>query len=506
MIIPLTLFICLSATFRGIRADSKPDSVTEELGKGLYLRKTNLLADFQESEASVFERLPSSCFVTKKLHYSGSNYDYYASTKAFYSKLAVGASLDASLESSFTLGATLSSVIQKEDSKESKVSGISLIVRSITEKILVKKDCLDDDETSTLTKRFVKALETLPLTIKSPWLANSWKAYNVFLETFGSHVITSVQRGSSLRQTTFAESSKSYSQRDFQVNSCIKLAGPTDVGKVGVKACANVTKKEISSATNMNTIDKIIVRGGTKETRNALVEQRTKELIEKFLNEAGESDAAVEHTFRAVWNILQSRFGPGSENYIRAVNLQYYYLGYLNYGCPYIEGGQIQTDKLKGLIIERFKRGPVQIQKFDYTRDATKQSPEFECTLASEGCHSDDDCHYKVGAWCVCRGQSCVRYKSEKDATGNSKQTAYANTVDWAWQGCKSAVFYCLCGNENFWKRETVWTMPSRDVLQKGPSHSPHRKSKKPDQHRDLNKIKHHIKDGNKKEKHAHKS
>ena len=485
MIIPLTLFICLSATFRGIRAESEPDSVTEELGKGLYLRKTNLLADFQESEASVFERLPSSCFVTKKLHYSGSIYDYYASTKAFYSKLAVGASLDASLESSFTLGATLSSVIQKEDSKESKVSGISLIVRSITEKILVKKDCLDDDETSTLTKRFVKALETLPLTIKSPWLANSWKAYNVFLETFGSHVITSVQRGSSIRQTTFAESSKSYSQRDFQVNSCIKLAGPTDVGKVGVKACANVTKKEISSATNMNTIDKTIVRGGTKETRNALVEQRTKELIEKFLNEAGESDAAVEHTFRAVWDILQSRFVIGSENYIRAVNLQYYYLGYLNYGCQLKESGNFP------------------IQMFNYVKGYSKQSPEFVCSLASQGCHSNSDCHYKAGVWCSCRGKSCIRHKSEKQETGTSKLIGYANYEDWAWAGCKLEVFECFCFNRD--PRKQVWRMPSRDVPQKGPSHGPHRKSKKPDQDRELNKVKYQIKDRNKKVKHARK-
>ena len=115
MIIPLVLFIWLTATFRAITADSKPnnnpDSVTDELGKGINLRKTNLLGDFQENEASVFELLPSSCFIKKKLYYSGSNFDYYASTKAFYSKMAVGAGLDASLESIFTLGATLSSVV-----------------------------------------------------------------------------------------------------------------------------------------------------------------------------------------------------------------------------------------------------------------------------------------------------------------------------------------------------------------------------------------------------------
>ena len=45
----------------------------------------------------------------------------------------------------------------------------------------------------------------------------------------------------------------------------------------------------------MNTQGKLIVLGGTKNTRNALHSQITKELIEKLMNEADESDAAVAH-------------------------------------------------------------------------------------------------------------------------------------------------------------------------------------------------------------------
>ena len=220
------------------------------------------------------------------------------------------------LEFSFTLGATLSGVVQKANSKESKVSGMSLNVRALTEKILVKKDGLDVDETTALKKSLVEDLERLPVTFEKPWFANSWKAYSVFLEKYGSHVITSVKRGASIRQTTFAESSKSYSRRDFQVKSCVSLAGPISIGKVGIKACADVSKSEISRASKMNTADKLIIRGGTKETRNALYKKRTKELIEKLLNEAGESEAAVEHSFMSLWDILQSRFKTGSDNYI----------------------------------------------------------------------------------------------------------------------------------------------------------------------------------------------
>ena len=452
MFIQLTLFGVIAATCRG----SEIDPVRKELGKGVNLRKINLLGDFQEEESSVFEPLPERCFIKKKLHKTGSNFDYYASRKAFYSTMAAGAGLGASLESSFTLGATLSSVLTKTESKESQISGMSLNVHAMTEKFWVSKDCFHNEELSTLSKSLVEDFERLPITISKPWLANSWKAYSVFLETYGSHVVTSVKRGASIRQTTFAESSKSYSQRDFQVKSCVSLAGPTSVGKVGVKACANVSKEEVAKTSSMNTVDNIVLRGGTLETRNALRGDRTEKLIEKFLNEAGKSDSAIEHTFRSLWGILQSRFEIGSDNYVRAVNLQYYYLGYLNYGCRHSESGGVH------------------MQKFNYTKNPDQEnlSPEFECTLAAEGCHFDSDCHYKP-IWCSCRGSSCVHYKKVNQDTGAIKITAYANTdQDWGWQGCDwyAAGSFCKCYNHK--KPKVVWRMPSRDFPQKDHGHT----------------------------------
>ena len=90
-------------------------------------------------------------------------------------------------------------------------------------------------------------------------------------------------------------------------------------------------------------------------------------------------------------SILQGRFKPGSKNYVRATNLEYYYKGYLNYGCHY--------DKTNG----------VEVQKFDYTSRSREIYPEFECSIAEEGCRSDDGCHYVVGVWCTCRGKTYVR-------------------------------------------------------------------------------------------------
>lgn len=47
---------------------------------------------------------------------------------------------------------------------------------------------------------------------------------------------------------TFAESSKSYSERDFEVKICLLLAGPTATEEVGFKACADISQSEKSKA------------------------------------------------------------------------------------------------------------------------------------------------------------------------------------------------------------------------------------------------------------------
>ena len=438
---------------------------TVELGKVLNLRGTNLLSDFQERERAIFESFPSNCFRKDTSNLKSSRFfEYYESNKAFYSSLGTESGLEVSLQSAFTLGATLKVATKSQSSKTNNVSGMSLNVMAIKEKILVRRGCLGGDE-SNLKKQFLKKLELLPVKIVNPWQKNSWKQYRNFIKEYGSHVVTSVSRGTSFKQMTFAESSKSYTERDFQVKSCVSFAGPTSVGKVGVQACSNISKSELSRASKMSTSDKVFVLGGDPKTRNKLLheETRTNELIEQLMNEAGDDSASsVQHTFRAIWDILQSRFDAGSPNHIRAINLENYYLGFLSFDCLFKVGGRIQ------------------IQKFDYSNGSTAMSPEFECSLAKEGCHSDDDCHYVIGPWCTCRGESCVRYESVERDTGDSKKTVYAHTSgNWDRKGCelKASTLWtgCTCSNRNRHIREVVWSLPSRDATARSaPSNGTH--------------------------------
>ena len=273
-----------------------------------------------------------------------------------------------------------------------------------------------------------------------------YKNHHDFLDDYGSHVVTSAIRGARIQQMSFSRSSKSFSERDFQVKSCVSLAGPTSVEKVGVSACADVSKNESSKASDMSTTDRLFIRGGNRGTSSQLLHDRSKELIQQLMNEAAE-------TASSVWKLLQSRFTSTSKNYVRGLNLQYYYLGYLNYGCPYVKGGNGSKK--------------VQIQKFDYTESSSDEYPEFECTLAKEGCHSNDDCHYKLKILrCSCRGDTCVFYKQEKQDTGESKETAYANTKkNTASKGCSLKLGGCVWKNRNLDSRTTVWSLPSKDYV-----------------------------------------
>ena len=222
---------------------------SEGLGKILFPPNINLLDDFQEKENSIFDPLPSECF--KKIintTKSSCNFDYYKNTKAFYKSLATESSLSASLTSTFTLGATVSVATKGKSSEKSEVSGISLIKQALAEKIYVDKKCLTSAKTSTLNEEFMEYLEELPLKIDHPWFPNFWEEYKTFLDKYGSHVITSVETGSRFQQMVFAESSESYSQRDFQLKACILAAGPTNVGKLNVSACSSVNSSEVLKA------------------------------------------------------------------------------------------------------------------------------------------------------------------------------------------------------------------------------------------------------------------
>ena len=104
------------------------------------------------------------------------------------------------------------------------------------------------------------------------------------------------------------------------------------------------------------------------------------------------------------------------------------------------------------------KRGPA-LQMFDRAKHSTDSNPVYECTIGPEGCHHGDDCHYTVGVYCSCYGDSCLRHYDRKTSSGNNRKYATQQYGGgWAWHGCNWQTWgsYCNCYNNNK-SRKQIW-------------------------------------------------
>ena len=422
----------------GAAAQSHPS-----IGRSFYIPKYNLLGEDLFGGYNFFKRIPDKCIKTQKLNV---NYDadaYFSNTKSFYNSLSTQSSLSVELQSDFTMGRTLDATTKSISGNTRTVSGVTLDIHAARSMDYLEATCAHD---LVLNNNVRRSFEQLPRKINKPWKKSSWFKYKLFLETYGSHVVKQVVYGSSIYQHCFAESSKDYTKREFSVKACVQLEGPTQVGKLGVKACGNISQEEIQSVQSLATSSLLILRGGSAKTRAKLDKYRTKDLIVKFLFEANKTHQPIRYKYIAVWTLLQTKY-IGTEHFDKAINLEYFYKGFLNYGCNY------QVDKK--FVLQKFIRVPQKKSKH----------PEYECILAPEGCHSDKDCHYRAPFWCECRGDSCVRYIEEKLDTGNKKVVAkiYRGS-NWGWPGCTTGFFSCSCTNpKTHWK--VVWG-PSADEMQ----------------------------------------
>ena len=182
----------------------------------------------------------------------------------------------------------------------------------------------------------------------------------------------------------------------------------------------------------------ITVRGGNSATRQKLLYDRYNGIIEKFLNEGHSNPTPIQYTLTPVWQVLEDK----KEYRVQAINFKNYFDGFLNFGCNYIKG----------------KRGP-SLQFFNFARHSTETNPVFECTIAPPGCHHDDDCHYTIGIYCSCYGDSCIRHTEMKTSSGISRPHATQHySSGWRWQGCDWLIpgAVCKCAEEDT-TRKIVW-------------------------------------------------
>jgi len=445
MIFLLALSFFHIGTFAVAAEDFNP------LGRGVYLPQFDLLGNLRESGSQVLRSSAvPQCTITAKQDVSSRGFKFYKNTEEFYSSMTTSSGLESSLQTDFSLSQTLDQASENVGGSDRRVTGNSLYFVASYRQEILNKDCLNYGKD--FDEKFLDSFQSLPVNIPQPWMDSDWKEYDIFLKKYGSHVFTSISVGSMINQMAFAETSDSYTERDFQVKSCMSLGISS---AFGVSMCSDIDKSEASRVSKMNMRGELVIKGGTTETRNELIKNRTADLIEKFMNEANATNAAIQYTLSATWDILLSLYvGKDNDNFIKAVNLEFYYLGFLNYGCNYqTNGGQ-------------------DLQMFNLAKGSSPTSPQYECSLAPEGCHRNDDCHVKVFSRCRCYGTSCIKYEEVTLDTGKTKKNAHVNRDDNSLKGhgCsyKSSKAQCYCTDESK-QRTVVWPAKrgSKDVLYK---------------------------------------
>ena len=293
------------------------------IGAGFYIPEKDLLGQDLVGGRSAYKNV-DQCKNTSPTHNIDTAQTSYTSTTEFYSAVTTDTSISGSLQSDFTLGATLQATSKSVAGNTNRVKGFTYQSYSKVSIDYLDPKCLEGlDLDDTLTKKF----ESLPKDVSRPSEKNSWVEYQNFLQQFGSHLVTEVHRGASIYQHAFSRESESYSAHDFKIKACINLVAPTEAGLANASICTGVTKEDIKRVSEFQMTSRFIARGGTDETRAKLsdISQRSDTLIAKFLSEAEATDQPVTYKFMSIWTLLKTRYIDSSEHLVRALNLEAYY-------------------------------------------------------------------------------------------------------------------------------------------------------------------------------------
>ena len=371
------------------------------IAEGFYLPRKDVYGSFSHGKI-IFASFPEKCTSVVSEPENNQKSTFYQESESFYQHVSTSTGISASLKGAFTMGTTLSAASDSFASLNTSVSGLSLDVYATKDYAVLDQDCVNSLE---LSPSLLDDLKSLPPELGQPEQKSSWVNYHTFLLKFGSHIVSEVHRGSRLLQWTFSKTSDNYNVKNLTTRACIDMANiPTEAGALGIQNCANYSEDKIESAMSMTVSNKLLLKGGTPGTRSKLHHDRSPALIQQFLQEAQTDPGAIEYRFLPIWEVLKIHFmGTNNDNFNRALMLEQYYKGFLDFGCD------LQQDN--GLTLRRFEY------------KSKPNEPEFACTLEHLGCHSDDDCHLRGNVGPThCYGRTCVQAEPVEDAGSKQKE------------------------------------------------------------------------------------
>ena len=434
----LALFSALLLLGRVAEAEDYP--IDPPVGQSYYLATTDLLGE----ELTIGETiliLDDGCLSCAESKIVADSSTYFNDTESFYSSIAEDYNLGAQLKRDFTLGFTLDQTTKSISESKRSIKGSTLDVLSKVRHCVVKPECIYNKDHQSLTPEFKKIFEALPKDTSVGEGKYDFTAYARFLQAFGTHIVTGVTYGSRMYQHCFSTSEQTYNERDYTVRACVAFSGGTDVTKSNISTCAGITQSEAEASNSLEVTTRLVIRGGTKETRARLYAERSSDLISEFLKEAS-TEEPIEYSFTPIWTVLGQMY-IGTEHYAKVRHLEGYYLGFLNFDCPTIYSNDTSYV----------------MQSFAETATSTEDVPTYMCYLPAEGCRNNKECfHIPQTFHCSCSGDTCIKDETRTLNTGEQRKYVISNH-NWKYSlGCYTPLIHvCHCKNPNSEKLIPIW-------------------------------------------------
>ena len=441
-ILLLIIIIISVALNKSKKGQSHALTAHEILGRSFYLPDIDIYNP-KSNGFKVFRSIKPSCYKSKELRETKEQKTYYSNTQEFYKFLGAYGGLSGSIRGKFTMGVTLEAKAEKSSGGSVDVNGMSVEKYSLVKSLFLDENCFKNSEVE-FTNDFMKAFDSLPLTINKPWLVHSWRHYRWFLKKFGSHFTVQLHLGASVRQWTFAKITDSYSKEDINARACLDFSEI----RGNIDACVGFSKADFARYKTKDASSHLEVRGGKDDTRNKFSIRKSEKLLVQILNEGRQIYSPVRYKYKPIWNIILTKFHNNTDRYAKAINLMQYYVGYEDFGCTYIEFGGTK------------------VRSFEY-QSKDHRNPSFKCVLINKGCHKDSDCNVDgfagFGFQTHCYGSSCYEYTNplfgSKAKAVVARRTRKGHAKEGINQSCKYAPFSsprarCI---KNKFALEVIW-------------------------------------------------
>jgi len=227
------------------------------------------------------------------------------------------------------LGAAVSNAKMNENKQNLKVNARSNTVRTTgkaTHRVFRLKDkCwrwLD------IPLWWLKTYEELPTSARTE---QEIQQYSSVFGVFGSHIFTEIEVGLAAEiefsSTTSDEDGSLLAKQSMCSDLGASAAGTGFSASASTKGCNDKSTNKRSYTGTSTTNQKITVAGGKISARAALAGARDAKSIQNFLAQgSGVFLPIISYKTTPIWTILKRIYDEGSENYQRALNLEYVHM------------------------------------------------------------------------------------------------------------------------------------------------------------------------------------